>query len=59
MLRRVLVRPPVGLGGRLWVDAAAFRIEDHVGLGPAAGPTGLEDFWSWCAARSLAPAPRS
>lgn len=59
-LRRVLVRPPVGFGGPLWVDAAGFRIEEHVVVvHPAHGCADEEAFWRWCASRSLVPLDRS
>ena len=36
--RQVLCRPAWGLGGPLWVDAAAFDIRDHVRVEPLPAP---------------------
>jgi WS/DGAT/MGAT family acyltransferase len=38
--RQVLYTPRWGLGGPLWVDAPAFRLEDHVQVVPVPGPAG-------------------
>jgi WS/DGAT/MGAT family acyltransferase len=57
--RRVLMRPRLGLGWPLWVDAPSFDVADHVRVHPIAAPGGQAQLLAACEAltrRRLDPA---
>ena len=59
MLLRALRPTRLGQGTPAWIDAAHFKIADHVILAPADRPlTNENDFLAWCAGRSVIPLDR-
>ena len=56
-LRRRLVRPPLGLGRPLWVDHAAFRIEEHFAVRAEAGPITHQELLDVAARLAASPLP--
>jgi diacylglycerol O-acyltransferase len=60
LLLRSLRPTRLGQGNPAWIDAPRFDVSEHVGLAPAGRPlTNEDDFFSWCARRSLIPLDRT
>jgi diacylglycerol O-acyltransferase len=57
-LRRRLVRPPLGLGRPLWVDHAAFDMEEHFFVRLGAGPISHDELLDLAAQLTASPIPQ-